>query len=182
MDLFLAGEPRRFAQIWPSLETGEWIIREGVLGRAGTLTETGLRPEAVPVEELAAPFVERGYAAHDDELMDWVVIQFPAGRKSADEGLLRRTVEDVQLCLEERGLGYVDGWDRGKRAGDGKLVCNVFARVMDADLGAVAAMAALKWRRSDPQRATIAHRPHDIEEWTVRYERVNGKLPGAFVL
>ncbi|WP_394159406.1 hypothetical protein [Galactobacter valiniphilus] len=132
MDLFLAGEPRRFVQIWPSLETGEWIVREGLLGRAGRLTETGLRPEAVPVEE--------------------------------------------------RGRGYVDGWDRGKRAGDGKLVCHVFARSMDGELGAVAAMAALKWRRSDPQRATIAHRSHDGEEWTVRYERVNGKLPGPFVL
>ncbi|RII42698.1 hypothetical protein DWB68_06010 [Galactobacter valiniphilus] len=182
MDLFLAGEPRRFVQIWPSLETGEWIVREGLLGRAGRLTETGLRPEAVPLEELAAPVLGRGFAEHDDELMDWVVIQFPAGRKSADEGLLRRAVEDVQQALEERGLGYVDGWDRGKRAGDGELVCHVFARSMDGELGAVAAMSALKWRRSDPQRATIAHRSHDGEEWSVRYGRVNGKLPGPFVL
>lgn len=86
----------------------------------------------------------------------------------------------MSATLDERGLGYVDGHDRGKRASDGKIVVNIYALVKDAELGAMAVMAALRNGRADATRATIAHRGQDDREWVVRFERRAGKIPGPF--
>ncbi|WP_202343118.1 hypothetical protein [Leucobacter chromiireducens] len=40
--------PRRFVQIWSSEATGEWMVREGTLGQAGRVRETGLDPATAP--------------------------------------------------------------------------------------------------------------------------------------
>ncbi|MDR2257453.1 MAG: hypothetical protein LBE25_15860 [Arthrobacter sp.] len=182
MQLITTGQPLRFVQIWPSAVTGEWVRREGSVGRTGRITETGLRPEAVDVHELAAPYLAKGFVERDDEALAWVVMQFPLENAAYDRRLIERASEDVAAVLDERGLGYVDGWDRGKRLSDGKIVSNVFARVVDGELGSVAAMAGLRLRGSDPRRATIAHRLPAQEDWTLRYERSSHQLPGAFSL
>lgn len=71
---------------------------------------------------------------------------------------------------------------RGRRGGDGKIVVNIYARVLSGDLGTEAAMAALRAGCADATRATIAFRRADEDEWTVRYERTSGKLPGPFAI
>ncbi|WP_436697695.1 hypothetical protein [Nocardioides sp. BYT-33-1] len=35
---------------------------------------------------------------------------------------------------------------------------------------------------ADERRASIADRSHDGEEWTVRYDRTSGTLPGEFAI
>lgn len=182
MQLVTTDEPPRFAQIWPSAASGEWVVREGTLGRAGRVRETGLRPESMPIEELAAPYLAKGFVEVDEERYDWVVVQFPTRNSAYDRRLIERASEWLDAVLDERGLGYVDGHDRGKRAGDDKIVVNVYARVKDGELGAVTAMAALRKGAADHTRATIAHRAPDGEDWILRYERSSGKLPGPFSL
>lgn len=182
MQLVTADSPRRFAQIWASAATGEWVVREGTIGRAGTVRETGLNPDAVTIERLAAPYLSKGYVPADEDRYAHVVVQFPAGDSTADRRLIARATEWLELFLDERGLGYVDGFDRGYRGGDSVVVVNIFARVCDGELGSVAAMAALRKGRVAETRATIAHRGADVEGWTVRYERVAAKIAGPFSL
>ncbi|MDQ6523012.1 hypothetical protein RB608_05345 [Nocardioides sp. LHD-245] len=180
MQLVDDGEPSRFVQIWVSEGTGEWVRREGVLGRTGRITELGLAADASSAAELAAPYLADGFAEVDDEFRAWIVVQYPTRDKRSDERLIDHASEWLAAVLDERGLGYVDGYDRGRRGGDGRLVVNLYARVVDAGAGCEAAMAALRRGRADERRATIAHRPPDGEEWTVRYARTSGKLPGDF--
>jgi hypothetical protein len=174
------GEPDRFVQIWVSEGTGEWVRRDGTVGRAGRVTELGLGAGASSAAELAAPYLADGFVEVDDDLRAWVVVQFPTRDKRYDERLVDHATEWLAAVLDERGLGYVDGYDRGKRGGDGRLVVNLYARVVDAEAGCEAAMAALRKGRADERRATIAHRPHDGAEWAVRYARTSGRLPGDF--
>ncbi len=180
MQLITSVEPRRFAQIWLSDTTGEWVVREGTLGRAGRLRETGLFPESMPIEQLAVPYLTKGYVEVDEDHYDWVVVQFPMRNSAYDGRLIEHASEWLDSVLDERGLGYVDGHDRGKRASDGKIVVNIYARVKDGELGAEASMAALRKGRADHTRATIAHRSAVSQDWTLRYERSSGKLPGPF--
>lgn len=182
MQLVTKEEPRRFAQIWPSEATGEWVVREGTLGRAGKVRETGLSPNSTPIEQLAAPYRAKGFIEVGEDGYDHVVIQFPTRNSAHDRRHIAHATEWVDAYLDERGLGYVDGYDRGKRANDGRIVVNIFARVKDGELGAVAAMAALRKGAADATRATIAYRTADADEWTLRYERSAGKLPGPFSL
>lgn len=182
MQLITSGEPRRFAQIWPSGSTGEWVVREGTLGRAGNLRETGLSPDSTPIEQLAAPYLSKGFVEVAEDGYDYVVIQFPMRNSAYDQRLIGRATQWLDAYLDERGLGFVDGHDRGKRLSDGKIVINIFARVKDGDLSAVAAMAALRKGAADATRATIGYRPVDADEWTLRYVRTSGKLPGPFSL
>ncbi len=182
MQLVKEGEPHRFVQLWPSGSTGQWVRREGSLGRAGKVHEYLRDPDEVTVEELAAPYLADGYVEVQDESRDWVVVQFPSREKRYDERLVDHASEWLAAVLDERGLGYVDGYDRGKRGGDGKLVVNLYALVVDGELGCEAAMAALRKARADATRATVAHRRRDQDEWTVRYERTAGKLPGSFAV
>lgn len=182
MQLVTDDAPRRFAQIWPSVLTGDWVVREGTLGRAGSVRETGLTPESTPIDQLAAPYLEKGFIEVDDDGRDVVVIQFPMRNSAYDRRLIERATEWLDVFLDERGLGLVDGHDRGARAGDGRIVINIFAHVVDGELGATAAMAALRKGAADATRATIAHRTADADDWTLCYERTSGKLPGAFRL
>ncbi|RGE18989.1 hypothetical protein [Leucobacter sp. wl10] len=182
MQLITDEDPPRFVQIWPSEATGEWVVREGVLGRAGRLRETGLDPASSPLDELTAPYLERAYAEADVDRYDYVVIQFPMRNSAYDRRLIERASEWLDQYLDERGLGYVDGYDRGKRESGGRIVVNIFARAKDGELGSVAAMAALRKGAADATRATIAHRGVDVDDWTIRYERSSGKLPGGFSL
>lgn len=180
--LILPGDPLRFATVWESQGTGEWVVREGTVGRAGRLTETGQFPASTELGALTAPFLDRGYVPRNDDKLDWVVVQFPLRTAAYDRKLIERASEDLDQILDDRGLGYVDGWDRGKRFSDGKIVSNVFVKALDGELGAVACMAGLRVRGSDPQRATIGYRGANEDEWTLRYERTSGKLPGPFSL
>lgn len=182
MHLITTGTPRRFAQIWPSDATGEWVVREGSLGRAGRVRETGVHPASTPIDELAAPFLAAGFVEVAERDYGWVVAQFPTRNSAADRRLIEHAGEWIAGTLDERGLGFLDGHDRGKRGGDGKLVVNLFACVIDLDLGAQAVMSALRAGRADATRATIAHRRDDDDVWTVRYERTAAKLPGPFAL
>ncbi len=182
MQLVTADEPPRFAQVWPSSATGEWVVREGTLGRAGRLRETGLSPATTPIDELVAPYFAHGYVEADEDRYDHVVVQFPTRNSAYDRRLIDQASDWLDAYLDERGLGYVDGHDRGKRFSDGRIVVNLFARAKDGELGCVAAMAALRKSAADANRATIAHRAADAEPWTVRYERSSGKLPGPFSL
>ncbi|MGC3955997.1 MAG: hypothetical protein QM804_17420 [Propionicimonas sp.] len=182
MQLVTATDPPRFAQLWPSSSTGEWVVREGTLGRTGRLRETGLDAATTPIEELAAPYFAQGYTEAEVDRYDQVVVQFPMRNSGYDRRLIERATSWLDNCLDERGLGYVDGHDRGRRISDGRIVVNLFARVKDGELGCVAALAALRKGAADASRATIAHRGSDAEEWTVRYERSSGKLPGPFSL
>lgn len=180
MQLVTVEEPRRFAQIWPSGATGEWVVREGTLGRVGRIRETGLSPQSTPLNELAAPYFARGFVEVDPTSYAWVVVQFPTRNSTADRRLIEHAGNWLDSTLDERGLGYLDGHDRGKRASDGKIVVNMYARVKDGELGAEAAMAALRKGRADATRATIAYRDSNESEWVVRYERSSAKLPGQF--
>ena len=123
MQLVKIGEPRRFTQIWESGATGEWVVREGTLGRAGRLRETGLRPDATPIEELAAPYLAKGYVEFDEDNYDWVVIQFPCRDSRYDQKLLERASERLDVVLDERGLGYVDGYDWSHDGSCGLRAC-----------------------------------------------------------
>lgn len=182
MQLTTSEDPRRFAQIWVSAATGEWVVREGSLGRVGRLRETGLDADATTAAQLAAPYLTQGYVEADVDRYDHVVVQFPMRNSAYDRRLVERASEWIDLAMDERGLGYVDGHDRGKRASDGRIVINLFLRAKDGELGAVAAMAALRKGAADANRATIAHRGVDEGDWTLRYERSSGKLPGGFSL
>lgn len=182
MQLIRPGEPRRFVQLWVSEATGQWVRREGVVGRAGTLSELGLDAGATTGAELAAPYLADGFAEVDDDALDWVVVQYASQTKRRDEWLIEHASEWLSAVLDERGLGYVDGHDRGKRGSDGALVVNLYARVSDAEAGCTSARAALRQGRADEPRASIAHRPAGGEQWTVRHERRSGKLPGGFSL
>lgn len=172
----------RFVQLWVSAATGQWVRREGAVGRAGRLTELGLDAGATTAEELAAPYLADGFAAVDDDALDWVVVQYASQTKRRDDWLVEHASEWLAAVLDERGLGHVDGHDRGKRGSDGALVLNVYARVVDAEAGCTAALAALRKGRADEARASVAHRPPDGAEWTVRHERRSGRLPGGFSL
>lgn len=178
--LVTADAPRRFAQIWPSESTGEWVVREGTLGRAGRVRETGLDPATTPLSQLAAPFLDQGFQEVQDGHYEWVVAQFPAATAARDRTLIAHASEWIEATLDESGLGHLDGHDRGKRGDDGKIVVNIFAQVLDGNLGAEAVMAALRAGRADPTRASIGYRVADADIWTVRYERRSGKLPGPF--
>lgn len=180
MHLVRRGDPTTFAQIWPSAATGEWVIRRGTLGRAGTISETGLDASSVHIGDVAGPLLGDGHT--EAEYSHWVVVQFPTRSKSADLTLIRHATEWLEETLDARGLGIVDGFDRGKHSLTGKIVVNLYLLVVDAELGCQAAMAALRAGRADQQRATIAHREEDGEEWTVRYERTSGKFPGPFAI
>ncbi|WP_052460321.1 hypothetical protein [Microbacterium gorillae] len=184
MQLVTDDDPSRFVQIWESAGTGEWVIREGTLGRTGRLTETGRTPAEVSVAELAAPFLARGFREFpDDGYTAHVVVQFPTENAAYDRRLIAHATEWLDSVLDERGLGYVDGFDRGKRLSDRvKIVVNIFAFVKDGELGAVAAHAALKQGSADVNRAAIAWRDNSNDEWTVRYDRISRKLPGLFSL
>ncbi|MGW8484153.1 hypothetical protein ACWGJP_13560 [Microbacterium sp. NPDC055903] len=174
--------PTAFAQIWPSASTGEWVVREGTVGKAGTLRETGLDAATTPIGGLAAPFFDRGFVEVDGEALDHLVVQFPMRDAASDRRLIGHATEWLDAVLDERGLGTTTGHDRGKRLSDGRIVVNVFARVLDAERGASAAMSALRKGRADASRATIATRAPAEDEWEVRYERTSGRLPGAFSL
>lgn len=180
MQLVTVEKPQRFAQIWPSGATGEWVVREGTLGRVGRIRETGLSSQSTPLNELATPYFARGFVEVDPASYAWVVVQFPTRNSAADRRLIEHAGEWLDSTLDERGLGYLDGHDRGKRASDGKIVVNMYARVKDGELGAEAAMAALRKGRADATRATIAYRGSNESEWIVRYERSSAKLPGPF--
>ena len=104
--------------------------------------------------------------------------------RSRDRTLIAHAIEWIAATLDERGLDYLDGHDghdRGKRGGDGKVVVNIFARVLDGDLGAEAVLAALGADRAGPTRASIGYREADAEVWTVRYERRASALPRPVV-
>ncbi|GEB14989.1 hypothetical protein GUY44_01770 [Pimelobacter simplex] len=118
----------------------------------------------------------------DADGLAWVVVQYPTQTKRRDDWLIDHASEWLGSVLAERGLGHVDGHDRGKRISDGALVVNIFARVSDAEAGCTAAMSALRQGRADERRATIAHRADDGDTWTVRYARTSGRLPGEFSL
>ncbi|XBB65814.1 hypothetical protein ABFU82_17060 [Nocardioides sp. WV_118_6] len=182
MQLIRPGEPRRFVQLWVSEATGAWVRREGVVGRAGQVTELGLAGEATAAAELAAPYLAEGFAEVDDAALDWLVVQWASQTKRRDDWLVEHAGQWLAAVLDERGLGYVDGHDRGKRGSDGALVLNVYVRVADAEAGRTAVLAALRQGRADEKRASIAHRAPDGAEWTVRHERTSGRLPGGFSL
>lgn len=94
-----------------------------------------------------------------------------------------RGVDSVEAHLTARGLGEVDGHDRGKRMGpDGGFVINLFCVVSDTEKAATSVMTCLRQRRLDSTRATIAVSPAGTDDYTVRYDRVSNKLPGAFHL
>ncbi|MEV8183163.1 hypothetical protein [Specibacter sp. NPDC078692] len=155
------------------------MIRPGTVGRAGKHTETGLDPATTDIGNVIGQLLNDGY----EEVLEyqfWVVIQFPSKTKAADFRLIEHAEEWLAATLDERGLGYVDGHDRGKHSGTGKIVVNVYLRAIDAELGCLAAMSALRSGRADPQRATIAYRATLSEIWTVRYERTSGKFPREF--
>ncbi|MFK4762968.1 hypothetical protein ACI3KS_18730 [Microbacterium sp. ZW T5_45] len=139
-----------------------------------------MNPESTPIDQLAAPYLDKGFIEVDDDGRDVVVIQFPMRNSAYDCRLIERATEWLDVFLDERGLGFVDGHDRGARAGDGKIVINIFARVVDGELGATAGMAASRKGAADAAHATIAHHAADADDWTLRYERTSGKLPGAF--
>lgn len=104
--------------------------------------------------------------------------------RSRDRTLIAHASEWITATLDERGLDYLDGHDRGKRDGDGdgdgKILVSILARVLDGDLGAEAVMAALRADRADPTRTSIGYREADAEAWTVRYARRASALPGPF--
>ncbi len=83
----------------------------------------------------------------------------------------------VGRCASALAVACTDAADsEGCRCRAGK----VHEYLRDPD--EVTAMAALRKARADATRATVAHRRRDQEEWTVRYERTAGKLPGDFVI
>jgi hypothetical protein len=182
MHLVTSDEPRNFVQVWPSETTGEWVVREGTLGRAGKVRETGLSAKTTPIEQVVASYQAKGFVEVDEHDYDYVVVQFPTRSSAFDRRHIVHVTEWLDAYLDERGLGYVDGHDRGKRVSDGKIVVNIFAWALDGELGSVTAMAALRKGAADPTRATIAYRSAGDDDWVLRYERTAGKLPGSFSL
>ncbi|WP_202381027.1 hypothetical protein [Leucobacter chromiireducens] len=55
-------------------------------------------------------------------------MQFPARTSAADRRHIEHASEWLDAVLDERGLGSVDGHERGKRVSDGQMVVNIFAR------------------------------------------------------
>lgn len=182
MQLIKAGKPMTFAQVWPSSSTGEWVIRKGRLGRAGTIEESGLDAESTDIAVVVDPLKEAGYVEVEDYPVV-VVVQFPIESLEAGLNMYEHANPRLEQTLDERGLGFVDGQDLGKRGGSDRLVLNIYLFVLDAELGCQAAMAALRNGRVSPQLATIGYRVAESEEdWTLRYNRKNLKIPGAFDL
>lgn len=67
MQLVSDSEPRKFAQLWESESTGEWVVREGTLVRAGRIRETGVSPDTAPLAEMAQPYLANGFREFDDD-------------------------------------------------------------------------------------------------------------------
>lgn len=54
----------------------------------------------------------------DEDFHDYVVVQFPTRTSAFDRRHIEHVTEWLAAHLDERGLGYVDGHDRGKRVSD----------------------------------------------------------------
>jgi hypothetical protein len=171
----------KFVQLWTSEATGDLVQRQGTLGRPAPVVEA-----AGNLGALTASFIAKGYEELPDGGWAQVVVQWPmrslAGT-TRDRWLLDRAMEHLEIHLDERGLGYVDGFDRGKRISpDEGSVQNVFINAVDGTLTSTAAMSSLRAVRLDATRASIAHRPNPDALWTVQYARKSNKLPGEFAI
>lgn len=171
----------KFAQLWTSESTHELVQRLGTVGRAAPVVEAS-ESEA----ELSAQLIDEGYEPFPDSGWAQVVVQWPmkslAGT-ARDRWLLERAMEWVERHLDERGLGFADGFDRGRRMSPHEgWVQNLFLNVVDGPLASGAAMTCLRAARLDATRATIAHRQDAESDWIVQYDRKSNKIPGEFAL
>lgn len=174
-------QPMTFVQLWTSGSTDEIVQRKGTVGRVSQVVE-GEFDEA----ETRAALLREGYEEFPEEGWAQVVVQWPmkslAGNKR-DQWFIENAMRHLEAHLEERGLGYVDGFDRGARLGDdGGFVQNVFLTVVDGTLASTAAMSCLRAGRIDATKATIAHRDDVDAMWVVSHDRKSAKMPGDFSL
>lgn len=171
----------RFVQLWTSASTGELVQRRGTVGRIAPVVDA-----PAPLPELSAQFVSQGYGVFPNDGWAQAVIQWPMRSLTGDKRdrrLLERAHEWLETHLDERGLGYVDGFDRGRRLGThGGFVQNIFLCAVDGPLASTSAMTCLRAARLDATRATIAFREDVEAPWTVRYDRKSDRLPGDFAL
>ncbi len=180
--LLVDRESMRFMQIWTSHSTGELVQRTGTVGRASPVVE--LPPGAA---DPSALFIERGFEPLPEGGWAQLVVQWPMNSISGtirDRLFLDRAREWLEHHLDERGLGYCTGFDRGQRKSPyGGFVQNLFFEVVDGPLAATAAMTCLRTTRNDPTRASIAHRETTVDaNWILRYRRTAARLPGEFAL
>ena len=178
--------PPRFATVWHDAGGGQWYLRRGTIGRASPATVIAGAADSATEQTLIEPYLSEGFRPFPDEDRADVVIQWPMRSltgNARDWWLLQRATDFLDAYLDERGLGYVDGHDSGRRlSSHGGFVQNLFCYVVDGNLGAQAAMSALRAGRIDATRATIAYSLAGSDDWTVRYERRSAKMPGPFTL
>lgn len=99
MQLITNGVPRKFAQILVSGSTGEWVVREGTLGRTGRVHETNL-PAATPIGEIAQPYFAKGFTEFDEGDYLWVVVQFPTRNSAAARRLIAQASDWIASTLD----------------------------------------------------------------------------------
>lgn len=174
-------KPMRFVQVWTSSKTHELVQRQGTVGRIAPVAEL---PKGA--EEPLATFLDQGYELFPDSGWAQVVVQWPMHSFNGtvqDRRLLDRAQEWLECHLDERGLGNVEGHERGRRIGSsGGFVQNMYFNVVDGSLASTAAMTCLRTALLDATRASIAFRQDVESPWNVRYERKSNKLPGNFAL
>lgn len=173
--------PMKFVQIWTSIKTRELVKREGTVGKVASVVEL-----PVGASDPSQEYLDQGYELFPPGGWAQLVIQWPmnsVGGNARDNSLLARAGQWLEVHLDERGLGRLDGHDRGRRMSpDGGFVLNMYSTVVDGSLAATAAMTCMRNARLDPTRASVAYRHNVNDPWIVRYDRVSNKIPGDFAL
>lgn len=157
------------------------MVREGTLGRAGKVRETGLSPNSTPIEQLAAPYRARGFIEVGEDGYDHVVIQF------------RRATAPTTAAISpmQRNGSMHISMNAASATSTGTTAANAPTTAGSSSTSSRESRTASweRWppwppyaRSEDATRATIAYRTADADEWTLRYERSARKLPGPFSL
>ena len=158
-----------FREAWAT-SPGEAVVHTGTVGRRGKSEQ---RVVTEGQEAFLAAFERdarsRGFAPIPRADQLWLVVQFPLRSKMGnkrDAWLLEKGSEYLNNELGWRGLGHVDGHDRGNH----KL--NIFCVVVDAPLAVTAAKSCLRTSRLDLNRARIATRGYSSDEdYVLRYSK-----------
>lgn len=112
----------------------------------------------------------------------WLVVQYPMKSESGnqrDHWLKDKVIETLEVSLGDKNLGYVDGFDMGKRQSNPKTYAlNIFCVVNEEEQVITLIKKVLRECRLDHTRIKIATMPYDSDKtdknYTLKYSAKKG--------